>query len=87
MLFYQVSKKVKKEGTCLPGNDVSRCSTQSGQGFLPTLQKLLHLAGDAGRRGGHGESALGSTPHTDAGEDPGKVATIGLDLSRCSSGL
>ena len=62
MLPHQVSKG-KWGKTCLPGRDVTGCSTSS---YTP--RKLSHLAGDTGGQGGPGESGPDSRPHREVGE-------------------
>ena len=52
----------------LPGRDVIGRSTQSGQGYLSTPQKLLPVAGKAGSQDSHAEGAPDSRPHREAGE-------------------
>lgn len=55
-------KKSKGE-TCLPGRDITVCTTSSH-----TPQKLLHLAGDTGGQCCPGESGPDSRPHREVGE-------------------
>lgn len=60
--FTKILKR-SDERTCLPGKGVARCSTQSGQGFLPTLRKLLHLVGDLAGRAAMEKAHLAPTSH------------------------